>query len=256
LAWELICHPQYHKYVNRPAISFLLTISKDSKLEQQHTEARTKQPLSKLSTTMKLASILSLVAFVASPLSAYATVDQWCAVTGTFKTDYDDPDPSAADKAFASSRIKTSYNACHNISSTPGEMVDDTLISLTITSEEVPDDNLRGSNKVGRYVYSAWLSASLGASCHLCSNDDDSFFYSPAVVPNPAAVSVVLEEKKLAVQNKKKHQHAKWLGQTDLERWQDAWCDELNFEAPWEYAYDCVITPIVCPAEEGLNNKY
>ena len=200
---------------------------------------------------MKLASILSLVALVASPFSASSAVS--CTVTGSYSIDDEETDPTNAEIDYAAYTIISSYNACHNTASTPGEAETCSWSTFTMTGESVLKqvqahhpgeekqvaENLRG--KVGRYVYSAFLGALLTISCHLCGDDDDSV--TSSAVTN-AALSVVLEEKKLAVQ---KHNG---LSMTDLEYWELAWCDELvGYGYPFDYAYGCVIT-IDCPTED------
>ena len=201
---------------------------------------------------MKLASIFSLVALVASPFSASA-VSQ-CTVSGEYNIDDVNTNPTNDEIDYAADTILSSYNACHNIASSPGEAETYTVSSFTITGEstlkqvqarhpadgeekhQVAENNLRGKVEVGRYVYSAFLWALLTISCHLCVTDDDD-------IVTDAAVSVVLEERKLAVQNKKHH----GLSTTDLEDWELTWCDELvGYGPPFKYAYGCTIT-ITCP---------
>ena len=206
---------------------------------------------------MKLASIFSLVALVASPFSASA-VSQ-CTVSGEYSIDDVNTNPTNDEIDYAADTILSSYNACHNIASPPGEAETYTVSSFTMTGrastlrqvqdrhpadgeekQEVAENNLRAKVEVGRYVYSAFLEAIFSISCYLCVGDDDD--YVPTSTLTDAAVSVVLEEKKLAVQ--KKH-HG--LSTTDLEDWELTWCDELvGYGPPFKYAYGCTIT-ITCP---------
>jgi hypothetical protein len=91
----------------RPLLRLFLAISKTIKLAK-HTEPRMKQP-AKLSTMMKLASILSLVALVASPFSASAV--NCCTVSGEYFIDDDETDPSSEDIDYAADSLLCSYNA-------------------------------------------------------------------------------------------------------------------------------------------------
>ena len=200
---------------------------------------------------MKLASIFSLVALVASPFSAVAA-DIECTATAEFSIEQTlVNDPTSTEMNWAAGRLISSYNAINNVATPPGQAMSITGTTYTINGastlkqiqarnpadgeekQQVAENNLRG--KVGRYVYSAFLSALLSISCHLCADDDDSFSSSTIT---DAAVSVVLEEKKLTVQKKRN-----WLSTSDLEDWQEALCDELvGYGNPFTYAHDCTIT--------------
>jgi hypothetical protein len=188
---------------------------------------------------MKLASILFLVALVASPFSASA---EDCTVSGEyFLLDETTPVPTSEDSDFAGDSLLTSYDAVHNVSS--GEVQNYWSSPLTITGgpgeseEKQVAGNLRG--KVGASVYSAYLSAGFSVSCHLCGNDDDDSVASSAVI-NPA-VSVIAGEKRFVAQ--KKHQEEKWLGLEDVvNRWEETWCDELvGWDYPFDTAFNCTI---------------
>jgi hypothetical protein len=82
----------------------------------------------------------------------------------------------------------------------------------------------------------------IGITCDLCASYDD---YDASVtssgVPNHAAVSVVLEEKKRAMQ--KKHDGLSTSVTCSVAEWEEAWCDELvgYAEIPFTGAINCTI---------------
>jgi hypothetical protein len=202
---------------------------------------------------MKLASILSLIALLdVLPFSASVEYDDNCTITAVYYLDHT-TSPTNAEEEFAAGALLSSYNGYHNIVNTPGVAEHSGSYNLTETGsrrsasagEEKQHfaENLRG--KVSEYSeFANEMMAWLSLRCSLCVEYDTSATSSS--VTNHAAVSVVLEEKKRAVQ--KKHDHGLSISNSSDTIWAGAWCDELTGydEPPFEYAYGCTIE-YTCP---------
>jgi hypothetical protein len=208
-----------------------------------------KQP-AKLSTMMKLASILSLVGLVASPFSASAVN---CTISGEYFIDDDWTDPSSEDIDYAAYSLTSSYNASPARRSRKLLLVHlhhaaalKQVQARQPGEEKQVAENLRG--KVGRYVYSAYLGALLSINCFLCGDDDDSVASSAVI--NPAVSASSWGRRNLLRRRSTRRRNGSalltWKGGSLF----GATIEELvGYGYPFNYAYACVIT-YNCPTED------
>lgn len=164
-----------------------------------------------------------LVAIAALPFSLASSIYD-CITEGTYKVwDLEDDPllPTGSQQNWASSRLKTSYNAVH---STDFNMNSEDFDTYTYEPDRRYENKLRGSVAAGSNIlkWHFMYKAQVVIGCTLCSQwDDDDGFLST--------------ESKLDASST----HNRWVA---------AWCDELQ-QGPhpvFQYAFDCAIDLYNC----------
>jgi hypothetical protein len=173
---------------------------------------------------MKISAIASILAFVAAPLSAFATT-YTCTVDAGFKLDQADGNnpvyPTTAEKNLAAATLQSSYEALeHDDGNSDFSMTGISVTDFTLDGDPEglnKNKNLRTGSGAA-HQFDAVLKSTSSVACNLCGswNDDD-------------AAGAALDT-------------ADWLAETHS-RWIPAFCDELNHLADIfeDSCFDCYI---------------
>jgi hypothetical protein len=182
---------------------------------------------------MKISAIASILAFVATPLSAFATTYS-CTVDANF-TLYQDDDfnpiyPSTSEKDSAAATLQSSYDALEHTDT--NHDFDMSSISVTdFTQTTSNNTNLRAGSGAAHY-FDAVLKSTSSVACNLCGSWDDD-----------DAAGAALET-------------ADWLAESHT-RWVANFCVELNDledDIFNDMCSECTIT-LVCTIDTLRNNE-
>jgi hypothetical protein len=230
-----------------------LTISQIVTLQEKLTQVQNKPVY--YSPNMKITILATVLALVASPLSASAGTTYSCKIDAGYEVEDDDTNPTyptTAEKDWSASKLMTSYRAIH--SSTSGgdfDMVSSSNYDFTLDEQtrekgqvhlpgKLDGNSLRGGTKVrGWSIYDALLRFTGSVQCNLCGSWDD----------DDAAEGAKITKKE-------KDWLAEYVGASETHnRWVLAYCDELQQGGQYvfEYASDCYINLYDCTSSVWNN---